>query len=350
MALKVVKIVADIEGILDDSSAIAEMGILFTKKACTSEQEVIAAAGDADYVITIGHIRPVGPAVMDGLKKCRFIQTIGIGYDGIDVDAATKRGIGVVNIPDYCTEEVSDHVMALILSWSRRTVQLNSVIKQGKLAASFSEVSQGVRKIWSEMDRLEGKSLGFIGLGRISRAVIRKAKGFGMNLLAYDPYVPERTESELGVKMLGLRELLRTSDIVSINVGLTPETRHMIGREQLREMKPTAYLINTSRGSIVDADALYEALEKGVIAGAGLDVTDPDPLPSDSNYLGLDNVILTGHSAHASPRAWAELRNRPFEEVRRVLRGEWPVGLVNPAVKDKENGRGPVRKGGSPAV
>jgi D-3-phosphoglycerate dehydrogenase len=337
MAFKVVKIVGDIEGILDDSSAIADMGILFTKKACTSEEDVVATAGDADYVLTIGHLRPVGPAIMDGLKKCRFVQTIGIGYDGI----------GVVNIPDYCTEEVSDHVMALILSWSRRTVQLNGVIKQGKLAASFSEISQGVKKIWSGMDRLEGKSLGLIGLGRISRAVVRKAKGFGMNLLAYDPYIPERTGEELGVKLVGLRELLRTSDIVSISVGLTSETKHMIGREQLREMKPGAYLINTSRGSIVDADALYEALERGTIAGAGLDVTDPDPLPPDSKFLGLDNLILTGHSAHASPRAWAELRNRPFEEVKRVLRGEWPVGLVNPAVKDKENCRGPVRKGDS---
>ncbi len=343
MAFKIVQIIEPPRMPDEETAirAIEEMGGEFIMKNCESTEEIIAIAHDADFIITVGNQRPISRSVIEKLEKCRFIQTRGIGYDGIDVEAATEHGIGVINNPDFCLEEMSDHVMALILDCSRRIAQLDSMVKAGKLS-SFAMRRQTLWGIWLKMGHLRGKTLGFIGFGRIARATVPKAKGFGMNILAYDPYVPQGVGDELGAQIVDITQLLQDSDFVSLNAALTSETKHLIGLEELRKMKPSAYLINTARGPLVDERALYEALTKGYIAGAGLDATDPDPPALDSPLLKLDNVILTGHSGFASSSALNKLGSVPLEEAARVMRGEWPRGLVNPEVKQKKNVRGPI--------
>jgi D-3-phosphoglycerate dehydrogenase len=222
--------------------------------------------------------------------------------------------------------------MALILSCARRIVQLDRIMKgTGTVPGSREEI----QKIWPQMVRLTGKTLGLVGFGRIARALAPKAKAFGMKIVAYDPYVPEKTAEELKVKMLSLEQLLEGADFVSIHTALTTETEKLIGLEQFRRMKSNAFIINTARGAVIDEPALYRALVEGYIAGAGLDVTAPEPPAVDSPILRFDNVILTGHSAHSSPESWQHRINRPPEEVARVMRGEWPIGLINPEIKEK---------------
>ncbi|MBU1205478.1 MAG: C-terminal binding protein [Proteobacteria bacterium] len=341
MSFKVVKVI-DLPQLTDNPQPIEELGGEFIKQKCSTEEDVLEIARDADYLVTIGHICPIKSSTIKELEYCRFVQTLGAGYDGIDVKAATAHGIGVVNIPEFCTDEVSDHMMGLILACSRRITQMNRVVKQ---TGAF-EGAAGLIDLWMKAERLEGKTLGFIGLGSIARAAIPKARGFDMTICAYDPYLPKDTAGSLGVTMKDMKALLQTSDFVVVSPALTPENRHMIGMEQLKQMKPGAYLINTSRGPLVDHSALARALEKGYIAGAALDVTEPEPLPPDSPLLKLDNVILTGHTAWASPRSWNLINTWHIHEAVRVMRGEWPIGLVNPEVKDRPNVRGPLRQDG----
>ena len=219
---------------------------------------------------------------------------------------------------------------------------MNRVVKQ---TGAF-EGAAGLTDLWMKAEKLEGKTLGFIGLGRFARATISKARGFDMTICAYDPYLPKETAGSLGVTMKDMKALLQTSDFVVASAALTLENRHMIGMEQLKQMKPGAYLINTSRDPLVDHSALARGLEKGFIAGAALDVTEPEPLPPDSPLLKLDNVILTGYFAWASPRSWNLINKWHIHEAVRVLRGEWPIGLVNQEVKDRPNVRGPLRQDG----
>jgi D-3-phosphoglycerate dehydrogenase len=329
-------------GMPDDSEYFQRMGGSFSGQECHTEKEPVQVAHDADFIITHTRSRPMGADVIHRLENCKAILGIGIGYDGIDVKAATAHGIGVVNIPEFCTDEASDHMMGLILACSRRVPQMNRRVKQ----TGALEGAAGLRNLWMKAERLEGKTLGFIGLGSIARAAIPKARGFDMTLCAYDPYLPKDTAASLGVALKDMEALLQTSDFVVVSAALTPENRPMIGMEQLKQMKPGAYLINTSRGPLVDHSALARALEEGYIAGAALDVTEPEPLPPDSPLLKLDNVILTGHTAWASPRSWSLINTWHIHEAVRVMRGEWPIGLVNPEVKDRPNVRGPLRRNG----
>ena len=336
-----IAMVTDMTGVPEQTEILSQQGVEFVKRDCETEADVIAAARDADYLLTVGHMRPIGRRVIEKLEKCRFIQTTGIGYDGIDVAAATEYGIGVVNIPDYCIEEASDHTMALILACSRRIAHLDKLVREGNIPVSDIDRKNMLEKVWYRMDHLRGKTLGLVGFGRIARATVPKAKGFGMEILTHSPSVPQSFADELAVQMVDLTRLLKTSDFVSLHGIQTPEKRHMIGLQQLKNMKPSACLINTARGTLVDHQALYEALTKGYIAAAGLDATDPEPIPPESPLLELDNVVFTAHSAHASASTRAELRNRPFEDAAKVWRGQWPLGLVNPEVKEKDNCRGP---------
>ena len=183
---------------------------------------------------------------------------------------------------------------------------------------------------------LRGKTLGLVAFGRIARAVVPKAKGFGLRILAYDPYLEDGIFKEYGVERItDLNELLTQSDVVSMHTPLTKETRHMIGLEQMKKMKPTACLVNTARGPVVDPDALNTALTEGIIAAAGFDVTEPEPISPDSPLLKLDNFIVTGHSAHAFSSSHPDMPKRPVEEIIRVVKGEWPIGLINKEVKEK---------------
>jgi len=305
----------------------------FERTNCTTEDEIIAAAHDADAVIGVATFQPFSRRVIEGMPRCRLIMSIGIGFDKLDLAAASEHGVLAANIPDYCLEEMTDHAMALILASTRKITRLDRTVKGGGWKTEPDPDIQ--RSIWPTMSRLGGQTLGLIGLGRVPRTIVPKARGFGMKVIAYDPYVDASVFETLGVERVDFDQLLADSDIVSVHAPLTPDTRGMLGREQFQKMKPTAYLINTARGGLVDHEALYGALTAGRLAGAGLDVTDPEPINPDSPLLQLDNVIVTAHSAHFSIPAFMELINRPAHEIARVYRGEWPVGLLNPEAKDR---------------
>jgi len=298
-----------------------------------TEDEIIAAAKGADAVIAQVSYQSITRKVLKSLKNCKLITSIGIGYENLDVDAATELGIMAANVPDANIEDVSDHTMGLILACTRRIVQLNNVVKKGGWTSVASP--QIIGDVWPHLSRLRGQTLGLIAFGKIPRALAPKAKGFGLKIMVYDPYLPPDIIRRFEVEQVDLDKLLADSDIVSIHTPLTLETKHILGLKQLKKMKPTACLINTARGGVVDHKALYTALTKGYIAAAAFDVTEPEPINPDNPLLKLDNFIVTAHSAGLSPQALAEMQRRPGDEIIRVVQGKWPFGLVNPEVKTK---------------
>lgn len=321
----------------------SELGAKFVAQHCASDDELIAVARDADAVITTGSIRPVPREVIKNLQRCRLISNTQIGYDSINIEAATERGILVTNVPNYCIEEVSDHAMALLFACARRITQLNGAAKKGQwgLSASRTEIQN---QIWPKMSRLKGQTLGLFGFGKVSRALVPKAKGFQLRIIAHDPYVSSEAAQQMGVQMVDWKRLLQESDFLSVHATLTQETVHTLSTEAFKLMKPTACLINTARGGFVDEVALYKALKDKEITMAALDVTDPEPPDPHSPLLAMDNVIITAHSAFFSLTSEAERWHRPIEEVARVMRGEWPSALVNPRVKGEYVARwGPMK-------
>jgi len=311
-----------------------ELGAEFVSQPCGNDEEFITLAKDADAIITVGSIRPLPHKVIEGMKKCRLISNTQIGYDSIDIAAATERGILVTNVPDYCTEEVSDHAMALILACARRVVQLNEAAKRGQWGLSPDGIEIQT-KIWPKLSRLKGQTVGLFGFGKVSRTLAPKAKGFQFRVITYDPYVTAEVARQFGAEMVDWQTLLQESDFLSIHATLTAETRRIFNAEAFSQMKPSACLINTARGGFIDEAALYQALKDGKIAKAALDVMDPEPPGRQNPLLSLDNVIITAHSAFFSPTAEEERWHRPVEEVARVMRGEFPKSLVNPQAKAK---------------
>ncbi len=334
MAFKVVRTSPPLGEVPYWDGLMAKIGAEFIKEHCPTEAQIIAAAKDADAVISL--FEPFTKKVIDSLPKLRLISQIGIGYDFIDVDTATEAGVIVANTPDYCLEEVSDHTMALLLACARKITRLDNTVKQGKWYES--------RILTSPQFKLRGQTLGLVGFGQIARTVVRKAQGFGLRVIAYDPYISEASAQGHYVELVDLDSLLRESDYISVHAPLTKESRHMFALEQFKKMKPTAFLINTARGGLVDEQALYTAITEGHIAGAGLDVLETEPPEADNPLLKLDSVIITAHTAQASDTAMAELMRRPGEEVVQVLEGQWPRGFVNPQVKEKYGQRfGPMK-------
>jgi D-3-phosphoglycerate dehydrogenase len=287
------------------------------------EDELIANVRDADVVLVAGaHITR---RVLENLPRCRCVVRYGIGLDNVDLEAATDEGIVVAHVLGFCTEEVSNHAMALLLAVARRLLPLHRDIVAGRWR---SEQAGG-------MARVHGETLGIVGFGNIGRAVGRKAQAFGMRVLANDPYCDRKAAEGMGVRLVSLDELLAEADYVSLNTPLTPETRHLIGAAELKAMKPTAALISTARGPVVDEPALVEALSKGEIAAAGLDVFEEEPLPPDSPLCRLDNVVLTPHVGSMSPEAMRQLRQEVGRAAADVLRGRWPRYVANPSVKPR---------------
>jgi D-3-phosphoglycerate dehydrogenase / 2-oxoglutarate reductase len=313
-----------------DSAALLRLGVDYTEAPATTEEELIDVASDADVIIT--RSEPCTNKVVRSLRSCRLIFTPKVGYDNIDVAASTEMGICVANMPGLSAEEVSDHVMALMLCLARKLIRLDGMVRAGQWKIFHGPEMQSV---WQGISHLRGQTLGIVGFGSIARALTAKAQAFGLRTLACDPYVSSELMNKMGVESADLSELLRRSDYVSVHAVLTPETHHMLGLAQYQMMKHTAYLINASRGALLDEEALYLALSRGYIAGAGLDVLEIEPARTDNRLLRLDNVILTGHSAHYSDQVWEEQARRPGEEVARMLRGEWPMGWVNPQVEPR---------------
>jgi D-3-phosphoglycerate dehydrogenase len=313
---------------------LTKLGVEVEKTFCATEEELISACSQADAVIALGiKITPgyiFNPKVIENLNKCRLIALTGIGYDNVDITAATEKSICVANVPYYCLDEVSDHAMALILACARKFYKLFPDIKSGKWSTQADYLSA-----LKPLHRLSGQTLGLIGFGNIARTLVPKARAFNFRIITYAPHVPNILFETFKVESVELDQLLEQSDFVSMHTALTPETKHMMGLQQFKKMKPTAYFINTARGELVNEKALYTALSDGLIAGAGLDVLESEPPDCDNPLLKLNNVLITGHSAYYSEESREELFKWPWEEVARILQGEWPHGLVNPQVKDR---------------
>ncbi len=285
--------------------------------------EFLPQAGDCDALLNT-YAGPITADAMAQMPRCQIIARYGIGVDTIDLDAATKAGIIVTNNPSYCIEEVAEQTMALLLACARKVAFYDRMVRAGRW-----EVPPG-----KPIFRLVGRTLGLVGFGHIAREVAVRAAAFGINVLFADPYV-EDGQYAIKARKVELSTLLKESDFVSLHPPLVPQTRKMINADALRQMKPTAFIINCARGPVVDTDALVRALDAKTIAGCALDTTDPEPLPDPHPLRGRDNVIITPHTAWYSEQAMVGLQSGAPNEVRRVLTGQWPVNVVNPAVKGK---------------
>jgi len=266
--------------------------------------------------------------LMDAAPRLKVVSNYAIGYDNVDVEAATERGIMVCHTPGVLTDTTADFAFTLLACVARRVVEASEYVREGRW------------KTWGPMlclgYDLHGATLGLVGLGRIGSGVAKRATGFDMRVLYHDVSRQPSREEELGLTYVDLETLLRESDFVSLHTPLTPETHHMMGREQFTMMKSTAILINTSRGQVVDQKALYEALVSGGIAGAGLDVTDPEPILRDDPLLTLDNCVVVPHIASASVATRTMMATMAAENLIAALQGRMPRNPVNPEVLDRE--------------
>jgi len=286
--------------------------------------EVIAHGRDATVLYC--HSSPLTEEIYAGLPELRTVVFNSVGYDATDPAVATRYGVAVTNVPDYCIDEVSAHTLSLLLYLQRGLDRLVQWVKDG---------NWGIQPIMT-IPRLAGKTVGLYGFGRIGRAVARKLVGFDLNLIANDPFIPPEEAKPYGVELVSFEAMLARSDFISLHTPLDDSTRGAFGTATLRQMKPTAYLINCARGPIVDTEALYRALTEGWIAGAGLDVlANEPPAAAEQKLISLPNVVVTPHTAFYSTDAYADSRLKAANEVGRALRGEPPRMCVNPAVLPK---------------
>ncbi len=283
----------------------------------TDEATLCRIAADCDAIAT--NWAKVSPAVIKAATRCLVISRTGIGIDNIAVDAATARGIPVTNCPDYCVAEVADHALGLLLACARRIGFLHHRTKQGEYRLGAV----------SGLQRLSTQTLGLLGLGRIGRELCHRARACALRVIAH---TASGSDHGTGCEMVSLQELLAQSDYLSLHAPSTPDTRHILNATSLNEMKPTAYVINTSRGSLIDETALADAITTGKLAGAALDVFDPEP-PDLSQPLFLDErVIVTPHAAFVSDQALAQMRTQAFEQLVTALQGQRPQNVINPQI------------------
>ncbi len=299
--------------------------IVNTKDRNLTYNELIKKVRGVDAILCLLNDR-IDAKVIANMDKCKVISNYAVGFNNIDVEEATKRGIIVTNTPGVLTDATADLTWALILAVTRRIVEADKFVRKGKF------------KGWAPMlllgSELAGKTLGIIGAGRIGTAVGLRAKGFKMKVLYFNLNKNETLEEEVGAKKVSLETLLKNSDIVTIHVPLTPKTKHLIGARELNLMKKGAYLINTSRGEVVDEKALIKALKTGKLAGAGLDVFEYEPfVPKE--LIELDNVVLTPHIGSATVETRTKMAVVAAENIVKVLSGKIPANVVNPEVLSK---------------
>jgi D-3-phosphoglycerate dehydrogenase len=309
----------------DEAEVIRKAGIELMDIDAVSEDEIIAKAREADVVFTVR--AAFTRRIFENLPKLRAVVRCGIGFDNIDVDAATDNHVLVVNIPDFCFEEVSNHAIVLLMACAKKLVRMNHLLKTAGWGAS--------RQIMEPMGSIWGQTVGIVGCGNIGRMTARKAQCFGLKVIGYDPYVDRNLARESGIALKSLPEVMGESDYVSLHPCLNQETFHLIGEKELTLMKPSAYLINTARGSVVDEPALIRALQDKRIAGAGIDVFEKDPIDPDNPLLKMDCVIVTPHTAFYCDASFKRLRISVGQEAVRVAQGRWPRNLVNKEVKPK---------------
>lgn len=307
-----------------ETARLAEAGIELEEGFCESPEDVVDRAKDAD-VLWLSWKPHLDRTILEKLPNARLVIRWGIGYEQIDLDDATELGIAVANAPTYGTEDVAEHALALLLALERRIVSFDTDMRNG----GWSVPAVG------SIRRIRGRTLGLLGVGRIGAALARRAQGIGLTLIGYDAYRATEDFAALGIEQVGLDELAERSDYISLHVPHTLETNAMVDAAFLERMKPASYLINTSRGKVIDEDDLIAALEAGTIAGAGLDVYWTEPLPPDSPLRSLPNVILTPHYAGYSGDSWADLREEMCRTTIDFLTRGWADTIVNPAVRDR---------------
>jgi D-3-phosphoglycerate dehydrogenase len=295
-----------------EQQAYADAGVDFRFVQTSTPEQLREAVKDADAVVTGGGVYDT--AAFDAMAKCKVVVSCSVGLDRVDLDAASAHNVMVCNMPDLCTDEVADHAMALLLACNRKIVRLANRLRGGTWDRALLE----------PMPRLRGKTIGLLGFGRIGQAMAERCRGFGLNVVAFDPYLPAEVARSKGVELLPLEELLAQSDFVSCHLPLGPATQHLMGEAQFRAMKPSALFVNSSRGRVVDEAALTKALREGWIAGAGLDVLEQEPADPNNPLLRIDTAVVTPHAAGFSDEVVDLIPRLAFQEVMAVLGGGTP--------------------------
>jgi D-3-phosphoglycerate dehydrogenase len=288
-----------------------------------TETEVVEMGRDADAIIMHGSV-PFTREIIAELKRCKVVCRTGVGVDRMDLSAAAEFGLKICNAAGCNSIEVAEQTIGLLIAISRKLARMNQYVREGRWRRHTAEL----HAYRGPVSRIAGKTLGIVGLGHVGRQVAPRAQGLKINVQTYDPYLDPKIARDMGVKMVSFDELVKSSDFISVHAPLTKQTRKMFGRAQFAAMKPTAYLINCARGGLVDTDALHDALVANEIAGAALDVTDPEPLPADHKILTLPNVIVTCHTAANSNESYVDCQTHAAREVARVLTGQAPTTEV----------------------
>ena len=308
-----------------DLELLRAAGLHARRERCASGADVMAVARDADALIV--QWAPIDADVLDALDRCRFISRLGIGYDMIDVEAATRRGIAVANTPDYCVEEVAAHTVALILAGARGLFALDRAVRDGRWSAT-ADAPHAVRPSLA--------TVAVVGFGRIGSLTARHCAALGFRVVVHDPHVPGDAIVAAGHTAVSLDHALNTADIITLHAPLTARTRHLIGGATLAQMRPGALLVNTCRGGLVDEAALAAALREEHLGGAALDVFHTEPLPADSPLRTAPNVVLTPHAAWYSRASLAELPLRAAQQVVDFLAGRPVPSIVNPEYRKEQ--------------
>ncbi len=317
-------------GTLDvERAALEPLGCQVEAAQCRTEEQARAHVGGADYVLT--QFAPLGPRAIAAMDRARLIVRYGIGVDNVDLAAAAAQGIPVYNVPDYCIDEVADHTLALILSLTRQTVTLTVGIRAGRWGSPPPTTA---------FQALRDMTVGVVGCGRIGREVVRRLAPFKPRILVYDPVLSTTDARALGVEPAPLEHLWAESDLITLHLPSTAETRGLIDAATIARMKDGVLLVNVARGTLVKTPDLVAALHSSKVGGAALDVFDPEPIPNDSPLLVMDNVVITSHIASASVRAAHLLRSRVAATVVKAMRGD----ALPPSVNGVPAPRGAVQE------
>lgn len=290
----------------------------------------IRANGAGTAIIILGAVEPFDAAALASLPDLEVVVRRGVGYDNVDVEAATHLGIVVAHVPDASVEEVSDHALTLLLAIERRIVPLDRAVHAGV----WQKDAQGIAAVRTGIRRLSELTLGIVGFGRIGKALARKAQPLYARILVADPFVTEDDARHAGAALVTVEDLLGSADHISLHAPLIPSTRHLIDDAAIARLRPGAIIVNTSRGGLVDESAVVRAIGQGRLAAAGLDVTEREPLPAGDPLLGPDGIVLTAHSAASSETAGLELARRSVDAAVEVLAGRRPASVVDATVFD----------------
>ena len=298
-----------------------------------TEDAIISNANDADAVIGATSGQPFSRRVLESLPNCRIVASAGVGYEMIDVDAATELVKVATNVPDYGIDEVSGLAVALILALGHKILQVDKAVREKQV--NVLKNMNALMEVCYPMFRMRDQTVGIVGVGRIGMTTGLKCKGLGMRVIGYDPYIFGAVLKNRGIEPVDLETLLKESDFISLHTPLSAETQNMIGYREFKKMKRTCYFINTARGGCVDQQSLIRALQENLIAGAGIDVTVDEPISPDNPFIKMPNVILTGHSAWYSIEAQSDMFRKPMTQVILALEGKFPYYAVNPEVGKK---------------